>query len=94
MYKIGEYTGEGFANGIEAMSRAVETASTNLVTIPRARSMGMSADLAYEYGTTADYRIEVPLFINGREFAKATATDMQTVMNQNETRQNRMRGIR
>ena len=94
MYKIGEYTGEGFALGIESMSRAVETASTNLVTIPRARSMGMSADLAYEYGTTADYRIEVPLFINGREFAKATATDMQTVMNQNETRQNRMRGIR
>ena len=94
MYKLGEYTGEGFALGIEAMSRAVQTASTDLVTIPRARSMGMSADLAYEYGTTADYRIEVPLFINGREFAKATATDMQTAMNQNEARQNRMRGIR
>ena len=94
MYKLGEFTGEGFANGIDAMSRAVDKASTNLVAIPRARSMGMSADLAYEYGTTADYRIEVPLFINGREFAKATATDMQTVMTQNEARQNRMRGIR
>ncbi len=94
MYKLGEFTGEGFALGIEAMSKAVQTASTDLVTIPRARSMGMSADLAYEYGTTADYRIEVPLFINGREFAKATATDMQTAMNQNEARQNRMRGIR
>lgn len=94
MYKLGEFTGEGFANGIDAMSRAVDKASTNLVAIPRARSMGMSADLAYEYGTTADYRIEVPLFINGREFAKATAPDMQTVMTQNEARQNRMRGIR
>ena len=94
MYKLGEYTGEGFALGIEAMTKAVQTASTDLVTIPRARSMGMSADMAYEYGTTADYRIEVPLFINGREFAKATATDMQTEMNQNEARQNRMRGIR
>lgn len=94
MYKLGEYTGEGFALGIESMNRAVETASANLVTIPRARAMGFSADLAYEYGTTADYRIEVPLFINGREFARATATDMQTAMNQNEVRQNRMRGIR
>ena len=94
MYKLGEYTGEGFALGIESMNRAVETASANLVTIPRTKAMGFSTDMAYEYGTTADYRIEVPLFINGREFAKATAGDMQTVMNQNGTRQNRMRGIR
>lgn len=94
MREIGVFTGEGFVLGIEDMTRKVEDASSNLVAIPRARSMGMSADLAYEYGTTADYRIEVPLFINGREFAKATATDMQTAMNQNEARQNRMRGIR
>lgn len=94
MYKLGEYTGEGFALGIEAMNRTVENASANLVAIPRQSAMGFGGDMAYEYGTTADYRIEVPLFINGREFAKATATDMQTVMNQNETRQNRMRGIR
>jgi hypothetical protein len=94
MYKLGEFTGEGFANGIASMNKAVETASANLVMIPRAKAMGFSSDMAYEYGTTADYRIEVPLFINGREFAKATAGDMQTVMNQNEVRQNRMRGIR
>ena len=94
MYALGEYTGEGFALGIEAMNRTVENASANLVAIPRQSAMGLGGDMAYEYGTTADYRIEVPLFINGREFAKATATDMQTVMNQNETRQNRMRGIR
>ena len=94
MHKLGEFTGEGFANGINSMTRAVTNASNNLVAIPRARAMAFSADMAYEYGATADYRIEVPLFINGREFAKATAGDMQTVMNQNEVRQNRMRGIR
>ena len=94
MRELGIFTGEGFVLGIESMSRQVERASNNLVAIPRASAMGFSGDMAYEYGTTADYRIEVPLFINGREFAKATATDMQTVMNQNETRQNRMRGIR
>ena len=92
MYKLGEYTGEGFANGIEAMNRAVELASLNLVKIPNAQAMGFNADASYEYG--ASYTIDVPLYINGREFARATAGDMQTVMNQNEVRQNRLRGIR
>lgn len=92
MYKLGEYTGEGFANGIEAMSRAVALASLNLVKIPNAQAMGLNADASYEYG--ASYQIEVPLYVNGREFARATAGDMQTAMNQREVRQNRLRGIR
>ena len=92
MYKLGEYTGEGFANGIEAMNRAVALASLNLVKIPNAQAMGLNADASYEYG--ASYQIEVPLYVNGREFARATAGDMQTAMNQREVRQNRLRGIR
>ena len=92
MYKLGEYTGEGFANGIESMNRAVALASLNLVKIPNAQAMGLNADASYEYG--ASYQIEVPLYVNGREFARATAGDMQTAMNQREVRQNRLRGIR
>ena len=94
MYKLGEFTGEGFVNGIEAMSRQVETASTNLVTIPRKSAMGFGADLAYEYGYTGDYSIEVPLYLNGREIARASASDMQTLLNQREARANRKVGIR
>lgn len=90
MYKLGEYTGEGFALGIASMGSAVSEASANLVAVPRATAM--NANMAYEYG--ASYTVEVPLYVNGREFAKATAGDMQTVINQNEIRQNRMRGIR
>lgn len=92
MYKLGEYTGEGFALGIASMNSAVSDASANLVAVPRATAMGLNADMGYEYG--ASYMIEVPLYVNGREFAKATAGDMQTVINQREVRQNRMRGIR
>ena len=89
MYKIGEYTGEGFALGIESMQRAVEIASLGLVNIPT-----NTMDTAFEYGNSASYAIEVPLYVNGREFARATAGDMSSVINQRETRQQRMRGIR
>jgi len=91
--QLGEWTGEGFALGIESMTKAVELASLDLVSIPSMTSMGM-ADMAYEYGTTASYEISVPLYINGREFAKATAGDMSQAINARDTRQSRLRGVR
>lgn len=91
--QLGEWTGEGFALGIESMTKAVELASLDLVSIPSMSAMGMG-DLAYEYGTTASYEISVPLYINGREFAKATAGDMSQAINARDTRQSRLRGVR
>jgi tape measure domain-containing protein len=91
--KLGAWTGEGFALGIESMTKAVEMASTDLVSIPSMTNMGM-ADLAYEYGTTASYEISVPLYVNGREFARATAGDMSQAMSTRDTRQSRLRGVR
>lgn len=92
MYKIGEYTGEGFALGIESMQKAVEVASLGLATIPNASAMG--ASMEYEYGTTASFTIDVPLYVNGREFARATAGDMSSAINSRDSRQSRLRGIR
>lgn len=91
--QLGEWTGEGFALGIESMTKAVELASLDLVSIPSMTGMGM-ADMAYEYGTTASYEISVPLYVNGREFARATAGDMSSAINQRDTRQSRLRGVR
>lgn len=91
-YKLGEYTGQGFANGIEAMTKAVELASLDLVSIPSAKTMG--ANMSYEYGTSARYEISVPLYVNGREFAKATAGDMSDAINNREKMYNRLRGVR
>ena len=90
--QLGVWTGEGFALGIESMSKAVELASLDLVSIPQAQAMGVSASSSYEYG--ASFAVEVPLYVNGREFAKATATDMSQAINQRDTRQSRLRGIR
>lgn len=91
--QLGAWTGEGFALGIESMGKSVEQATLGLVSIPSMNAMGMG-DLAYEYGTTASYEISVPLYINGREFAKATATDMSQAINARDTRQSRLRGVR
>lgn len=91
--QLGEWTGEGFALGIESMTKAVERASVDLVSIPSMVNLGMS-DLAYEYGTTARYEISVPLYVNGREFARATANDMSQAISTRDTRQSRLRGVR
>ena len=91
--QLGVWTGEGFALGIESMTKAVELASLDLVSIPSMSAMGMG-DLAYEYGTTASYEISVPLYVNGREFARATAGDMSQAINARDTRQSRLRGVR
>ena len=91
--KLGVWTAEGFALGIESMNKAVETASTNLVAIP-SRAMSLATDGMYEYGTSASYAIEVPLYINGREFAKATAGDMSNELNTRESRASRLRGVK
>ena len=90
--QLGVWTGEGFALGIESMTKAVELASLNLVSIPSAQAMSMGIDSEYEYG--ASFEISVPLFVNGREFAKATAGDMSSAINQLDSRAQRMRGIR
>ena len=75
------------------MGKSVEQATLGLVSIPSMNAMGMG-DMAYEYGTTASYEISVPLYINGREFAKATAGDMSQAINARDTRQSRLRGVR
>ena len=49
---------------------------------------------AYSYNASARYEVVVPVNLNGREIARATAGDMQTALNQRETRANRKVGIR
>jgi hypothetical protein len=72
----------------------VDKATQALVNIPTASMSNLALSSEYEYGTSASYTIDVPLFINGREFARATATDMSDALNTRESRMSRMRGIR
>lgn len=92
--EVGMYSVLGLVKGLEDNSRLVENATESLVRIPMVGMGNLAMDGAYTYGTSASYTIDVPLYINGREFARATAGDMQSALNTRETRISRTRGIR
>lgn len=58
----------------------------------RMQSTNLSPDL--NINSQTQQIIEVPLYINGREFARATSGDIQSALNQRQTNNNRMLGIR
>lgn len=94
--QIGEYTGEGFAIGIERSYRQVQSAMSGIYSLQPAGALGgtMSLNDDYAYNVSARYEVVVPVNLNGREIARATAGDMQTALNQREQRANRKVGIR
>lgn len=94
--EIGMYTGEGFALGIERSYRQVQGAMGGLYSLQPAGALGGSMSLSddYSYNSTARYEVIVPVQLNSREIARASASDMQTALNQRETRQSRKVGIR
>ena len=96
--KLGQYWGKGLGLGMLKEARFVERASEKLVSIPNittprlaaAYSGEMSAD--YDYYRNSEYTIEVPLTVDGREVARATASYTQEELNKKQTRENRKRG--
>ena len=94
--EVGRWIPAGLAQGIQQNTRLVTNAMNDLVSIPEQTfgnpNYALTTD--YEYGVSARYEVIVPVQLNGREIARATAGDMQTVLNQRETRQNRKVGIR
>jgi hypothetical protein len=96
--KLGGYFGEGFVNGILDYVKPAWNAAQSLVSIPNvatpklavAYGGEMSAD--YDYYRNAEYIIEVPLTVDGKEFARATASYTQDELNKRQTRDSRKRG--
>lgn len=95
---LGEYWGEGYEKGLLGMVGNIWDAAENLVAIPQIASPafvgGYNGELSadYEYSRNARYTIQVPLNIDGREFAKAEAVYMQDELDRKQTRENRKRG--
>jgi tape measure domain-containing protein len=90
---LGVYVGEGFALGIESMSRKVAEATQNIVEIPtlstdmRMRASGaLDSELSgdYSYNRNATYTIVVPVEYNGREAARVTAEFTQKELEKRE----------
>lgn len=94
---LGAYWGEGFAEGISSMEGDVWDASAHLVSIPNVAAPEMSMyggemSSDYRYFRDTDYTIEVPLSVDGKEFARATASYTQSELDRKQTRDSRKHG--
>ena len=96
--KLGEYWGKGFGGGVLDMVGFVKKASQKLIDIPTINTPTLSFAYAgemssdYEYYRNANYTIVVPVEIDGREVAKATAPYTQEELDKRQARANRKKG--
>lgn len=99
--KDGMWTGKGFVLGLESMYSDVKRASEDLLYLPMMSTPkmafgGVVSDLnsEYDYTNNAKLTIETPLYINDREFARATYRANQNEINRNSKLNERLRGNR
>lgn len=101
--KTFSWIGKGAAIGLEKLQGKVAKASADLFNIPSlyepdfafaggGMSSSMNLDESLEYSRNINCTINVPLDINGRQFAKATATYTQDELNRLDKRNIRKRG--
>ncbi len=92
--KLGGYVGEGFALGIEGMNGAVAKASSNMVSVPKVAAPGVSGggqlNDSYSYGAASN---EAVFYLDGKEFARATSSSMQSEIARRTTISNRKAGV-
>lgn len=97
--KDGMWIGKGLVIGLESMYSDVKRASEDLLYLPMldAPKMafgGLISDMNpdYEYTNNAQLTIESPLYINDREFARATYRANQNEINKHSKFNERLRG--
>ena len=100
-YQNGLWFGQGLVNGIEGMYSKVHKAAYGLLDIPQLSNpkmafAGINASLSddYSYYHDVHYTIEVPLDVNGREFAKATYDDFDKEGSARAKIKDRIKGVR
>ena len=98
MDSIGKYTVLGFTNRLESMKKNVQSAMQGIIDVPAQMAPAFAGNFNgelssdYEYYTKAEYTVNVPLEINGKEFARATAQDTMVEQNRLQRRNNRKNG--
>ena len=96
--KDGQWWGQGYANGMLDKVNTVRKAAEQLVSIPQvatpklAMAYGGELDSDYSYTNSAEYIIEVPVTIDGKEVARVSAPYTQAELTRRETRDSRKRG--
>lgn len=99
--KDGMWTGKGYVLGLESMYSDVKRASEDLfylpmMSAPKMAFGGVVSDMnaEYDYTSNAQLTVETPLYINDREFARATYRANQNEINRNSKLNERLRGNR
>ena len=97
--KDGMWIGKGLVLGLESMYSDVKRASEDLLYFPMMNAPKMSfggivSDLnsEYDYTNNAELTIETPLYINDREFARATYRANQSEFDKHSKFNDRLRG--
>ena len=96
--ELGSFWGEGFVIGIADMAKAAWREAQNLVSIPQvatpnlATAYGGELSADYDYYRNAEFVIDVPLSVDGKEFARATASYTEDELNKRQTRSRRKNG--
>ena len=96
--KLGKWWGEGYENGLLDTVKSVWDAAERLVSIPTVATpdlaLAYSGELSsdYDYYRQAAYTIEVPLTLDGKEVARATASYTQDELDKRQARSDRKHG--
>ena len=97
-YGEGDYCVDGFVNSIKDGVKRTKAAVVELISIPQIATPKLAYAYAgelssdYSYSQNGEYVIEVPLTVDGREMARATATYTQDELNRRQTREDRKKG--
>lgn len=99
--KDGMWWGKGYRNGILGMVPQVKKAAEKLLYLPLMSTPkmafgGVVSDMnaEYDYTSNAQLTVETPLYINDREFARATYRANQNEINRHSKFNERLRGNR
>lgn len=103
--KLGQYWGEGWTEGLISKAKDAWKAAEELVSIPDLAASEANLSFAgsygnatlsedYNYNHTGTYTIIVPVEVDGREFARATASYTQEELDKNEKLKKMVKGIK
>ncbi|MFQ6793850.1 MAG: tape measure protein [Thomasclavelia sp.] len=100
--KLGTYWGQGLVNGIAGMKAKVAKATESVFSIPQMYSPQLSfagafdgkLDNEYSYYQRAEYTVYVPLSVDGKEFAYATAKYTDEELKKQEKLKNMIKGVK
>lgn len=95
----GAYMGIGLVRGMMGMLKKVQRAGEKLFTVPSVNTPELVASYngktseEYSYYRDTEFTFDIPVVVDGREIARATATHMQSEIDRENTRNSRRYGI-